>query len=121
MLMKADLGGRGGQANAENADEGGRGGQAIADDCWRGGEGGVWKPPKLADVICGQPLSVALLTKETALTEQKIFRFWEILSWVFEDWDLAFISEDCVFLLKYSESNYKLSKWQRTLVKTPVP
>ena len=60
-------------------------------------------------------ISVALLTKETALTEHKIFRFWEILSWVFEDWDLAYISEDCVFLLKYSESNYKLSKWQRSL------
>ena len=39
------------------ADKGGRGGQADADDCWRGGEGGVWKPLKLADVICGQPLS----------------------------------------------------------------
>ena len=39
------------------ADRGGRGGQAIADDCWRGVEGGVWKPPKMADIICGQPLT----------------------------------------------------------------
>ena len=31
---------------------GGGGGQANADDCWRGG---AWQPPKLADVICGQP------------------------------------------------------------------
>ena len=35
-------------------DEGGRGGKPKGDEGWQGE--GVWKPPKLADIICEQPL-----------------------------------------------------------------
>ena len=53
------------------ADEGGsskcwplltRGGGGLG-NCWRlltRGGGGVWKPPKLADIICGQPLGLRI-------------------------------------------------------------
>ena len=44
-----------------NFDEGSHREGGGSNKCWRlltRGGGGVWKPPKLADIICGQPLTL---------------------------------------------------------------
>ena len=58
MLTKADEGGRGVMQLLTIADEGGGGGP---------------KPPKLADIICGQPLILSMLRHMTIVALVSLF------------------------------------------------
>ena len=60
MLTKADKGGGGVKQLLTIAEEGGR---------------GVWKPPKLADIICGQPLTAYHNEKSSCRSWQQ---FWQV-------------------------------------------